>query len=52
MQMGLIARRYLEDAGLDLDKSLFVEEASRRLGDRGPSLQERLSIGVPGHRPP
>jgi hypothetical protein len=48
MQMGLIARRDLEDAGLDLDKSLFVEKAPRRFGDRCPRQQERLAIGVPG----
>ena len=52
VQMGLIARRDLEDAGLDLDKSLLVEKAPHRLGDRGPRQQERLSIGVPRRRPP
>src|SRR4029078_11777246 len=50
--MGLIARRDLKDAGLDLDKTVFVEKAPRRLGDRSPRQQERLSIGMPGRRPP
>src|SRR6478735_2615971 len=50
--MGLIAGRDLKDAGLDLDKTLFVEKAARRLGDRSPRQQERLSIGMPGRRPP
>jgi hypothetical protein len=52
MQMGLIARRDLEDSGLDLDKTLFVEKASHCLCGRGPRQQERLSISVPGRRPP
>jgi hypothetical protein len=50
--MGLVARRDLEDAGLDLDKTLFVEKAPHRPGDRGSRQQERLSIGVPCRRPP
>jgi hypothetical protein len=50
--MRFIARGDLENAGLDLDKTLFVKKAPHRLRDCGPRQQERLSVGVPGRQPP
>jgi hypothetical protein len=52
MQMRLVARRDLEDGGLDLGKSLLVEPGPHRPRDRAPRQQERLAIGVPRGRPP
>ena len=52
MQMGLVARRDLQDAGLDLGKALLVEPGPDRPGDRAPRHQKRLAIGVPRRRPP
>ena len=52
MQMGLVARRDLQDAGLDLGKALLVEPGPHRPRDRAPRHQERLSVGMPRGRPP
>jgi hypothetical protein len=52
MQMRLVARRDLQDGGLNLGKPLLVEPRPHRSRDRGPRYQERLSIGVPRGRPP
>src|SRR5438105_4306288 len=52
MQMRLVARRDLQDGGLDLGKTLLVEPGPHRPGDRTSRHQEGLSIGVPRRRPP
>jgi hypothetical protein len=52
MQMRLVARRDLQDAGLDLAKTLLVEPGPHRAGDRASRHQERLPVGVPRGRPP
>ena len=52
MQMGLVARRNLQDPGLNLDKTLLVEPRPDSPGDGAARGQERPDIGVPRGRPP
>jgi hypothetical protein len=50
--MDLIARRNLQNGGLDLGKPLLVEPGANRLGDGVPRQQKRPGVGVPRGRPP
>jgi len=52
VQMGLIPRRYLQNAGFDLDKSLFVEPRPNGFGNRTPRGQKRPAVDMPRRRPP
>src|SRR3984893_6111758 len=52
MQMGLVARRDLQNRCFDLGKALFVEPGPDGPGNGAPGGQKRLDIGVPGRRPP
>ncbi len=52
MQMGLIARRDLQNGCLDLDKPLLVKPGADRLADSVSRQQKRPAVGVPGGRPP
>src|SRR5712671_1997850 len=52
MQVGLIARRNLQDCGFDLGKTLLVEPRPDSLGDSAPRHQEWLGVGVPCFGPP
>lgn len=51
MQMGLIARRDLEDGGFDLDEALLGEKAPYCSGNGAPCLEEGPSVEVPLGRP-
>ena len=42
--MGLVARRDLQDGGLDLGKALLLEPRPERPRDRGPRLQLALIL--------
>src|ERR1700704_4917787 len=46
MQVGLIARRNLQDTGFDLGKTLLVEPRPDGLGDSAPRRQEWSAVGV------
>src|SRR6201984_2692084 len=50
--MDLIARGDLQNPGLDLGKLLGLEPGPQGACDRGPVLEKRPGIGVPGGRPP
>ena len=52
VQMSLIARRNLQNPGLDFDKTLFGEPGPDRPGHRAPGVQKRPDIGMPLGRPP
>ena len=52
VQMGLIARRNLQNGGFDLGKALLVEPGPGSPGDGGPCRQKGPDVGVPAGRPP
>ena len=52
VQMGLIARRHLQDSGLDLDKTLLIEPCPHSAGDGATRRQKRPDVGVARRRPP
>src|SRR5262249_47277217 len=51
VQMGLIARRDLQDSGFDLDKALCREPGPDVGRNRAPRQQERTSVEMPAGRP-
>src|SRR5579872_4388170 len=52
MQVDLVARRYLQDSGFDLDKALFVEPGPDRPCDGISGHKKRPDVPVTARRPP
>ena len=51
VQMGLVAGRYLQDRGLDLDEFHHREQVAHRARDFAPGNQERSALGMGVGRP-
>src|SRR5712671_5716125 len=52
VQVGLIARRYLQNPGFDFGKTLRIEPGPDSPGDSAPRGQKWPDVGVPRRRPP
>jgi hypothetical protein len=50
--MSLVARRHLQDGGLDLDEIAHLQVILERRPDAAPRPQQRLTVGVDARHPP